>query len=87
MVPGIAVRVARYSRWGPVSVLSVPHIPLVAARNSAFVAKDKAHVVEKLIDVKLKSLREPEIISIEVNVVGEVVQPGNGRLIIVGHAL
>src|SRR5258707_312302 len=87
MVPGTVVGMAGNARRSPALVLVVPNVPFVSARDAAFVAPDETHTTEELIDVKLQGLREPEVISIEIDVVSEVVECRNQRLIGVRHAL
>src|ERR1700692_680785 len=50
-------------------------------------AKDETQVVEKLVDVKLQSLRKTEIVSKEIHIVSEVVQSRYQLLIRIGQAL
>src|ERR1700740_139104 len=87
MVPGIGVRMARNSRVLPITILIIPNVPLVPARNTALVSPDESHVAEELVDVKLQGLGRPEVISVKINVVGKVMQPGDNRLIVIRHAL
>src|SRR5258708_4543389 len=87
MIPGVALRLARNTGGRPLLVLVVVDVPFVPARNTTFVAKDETLVVKELVDVKLQSLRKSQIISIKVNVVGEVMQSGDQRMLRVGHAL
>src|SRR5258708_2282543 len=74
MVPGTVVRAAGNARRSPAFVLVVPNVPFVSACDAAFVAKDETHIVEELINVELQGLREPEVISVKVDVISEVVE-------------
>ena len=87
MVPGIVVRMTGNARRNPVGILSVPNIPLVSACDAALVAKNEAHAAEELIDIKLQRLRDPEVISVEIHVIGEVVERRNYRLVAIRHTL
>jgi hypothetical protein len=87
MIPGIALRVAGDARRSPHALLIIKNVPLVPAGQAALVAKDESHIVEKLVDVKLQSLWKTEIVSVEVDVVSEVMQGRHQLLICVRQAL
>src|SRR5216684_6382097 len=80
MVPGTVAGVAGNARRGPAVVLVVPNVPFVSAGYAAFVAKDEAHTIEKLINVELQGLRKAQIVSVEVHVVSEVLERRNQSL-------
>src|SRR5579872_2218232 len=87
MVPGVVERVARYSRWNPSLVQVVPNVPLISSGDPAFVSPDVPQVVEELVDIELHRLRQPQVASPKINIVSEVVQCRNQRVILVRQTL
>src|SRR5215813_9325688 len=65
----------------------VPDVPLIAASDTAFMSPDVRIPVDELVDVELESLRLADVLGIEVDVVGEVVQAGNQGFVCVGKPL
>ncbi len=72
VIPGIAVRKTRNTRWDPLPLLIIKDIPLVPVGYPALVTINETHALEELIDVELQSLGQVEIISIEIHVVSEI---------------
>src|SRR5581483_1853948 len=87
MVPSAALRMARNTCRYPLALRVIPNVPLASARNTTFMPEDETHPPEELIDVELQSLRHTEIVSIEIHIVGKVVDRGDDGLIAVVHPL
>src|SRR4029077_4913154 len=87
VIPRILIRVAGNTGWHPLCVDVVPDIPFVSTRNPALVSPRKAHTVEELVYVELKSLRSTQIAAVEVDVVGEAMESRYQSVISVGHTL
>src|SRR5215831_19543352 len=87
MVPLILQRVAGDASSYPFHVDVIPDVPLVPAFYAALMTPRKSHAVEELVNVELERLRHSQIASIKVDVVGEVVQRWNQRVIGIGQPL
>src|SRR5207302_11401029 len=57
------------------------------AGNSALMAPYVAVAIEELVDIKFKRLRGLHIVHVKVDVISEVVQRGNKRVLTVGQSL
>src|SRR6202051_1968238 len=51
-----------------------PNIPHMRTSNPALGTPSESHAIEKLVDIKLQSLRHIEVAAVEIHVVGEVVK-------------
>src|ERR1700730_4918696 len=81
MVPGIIVRITLKASRAPVLGEVVPDIPFVCApSNSALMAPDETHAVEKLVEVKFECLRSRKVISEEIYVIHKTVNVGNNSV-------
>lgn len=87
MIPCIAVGITGNSRRHPLGILVVPDVPLITGCDPALVAVNESHPAEELIDIKLQSLREFQVVAIKIDVVGEVVHRGNQAAVTVERSL
>src|ERR1700676_4663954 len=88
MVPSIIVRITLKTSRAPVLRDVVPDIPFVCAPgNSALMAPDEAHAIEKLVEVKFDCLRSRKVISEEIHVVHKTVNVRNNCVIGVRQSL
>ena len=77
MVPSIVLRPARYPGRHPFFVDVVIDVPLVSARNAAFMTPDERLSACELIYVEFQRLRIGDILTVKINVVNEVVKIRN----------
>lgn len=87
VIPGIAIGIARYSSRKPRLILIVPDVPFVPARDATFMSPDKRLATDELIDIEFNRLGCGQIGYIEVNIVGEIMQIGNDRVVWIRHSL
>src|SRR5215472_2012762 len=81
MVPRIADRIARYPGGVPLLPRVIPDVPFMTAGDPALMAPDERLAADELIDIELEGLRDTQIGTIEINLVGEVVDIRNDRAI------
>ena len=87
MVPGICHRIAGNASRMPLLAGIVPDVPLVAPSDPAFMSPNVGVAVNELVDIELQRLRDAEIFDVKIDIVGEVVEVGDDRMVGVGHAL
>ena len=87
VIPGVAVWVTGNSRLHPFRVLVITNVPLIPGGNAAFVAKNKSHSAEELVNVELERLRGAEVVDIKIDIVGEVVHRWNQAAVAVERSL
>ena len=87
MVPGTCQRIAGNASRVPLLTGIVPDVPLIATGDPAFVPPNVGLATDELVDIELQCLRDAGIFNIKINIVGEVVEVGDDRLVGVGHAL
>ena len=87
VVPGLAHRFAGDAGGRPLLIDVVPDIPLMAASDPAFVSPDEPLPVEELVEIELQGLGQLQVGSVEVHVVGKVVEGRNQGVICVRQTL
>src|SRR5579864_200498 len=87
MIPLIVERIARHSGRMPFLPRIVPNVPLIAARNAAFVSPNVRFAVDKLIDIELQGLRRVDVIAKKIYVIDKVVRLGVNAVVAIRKAL
>lgn len=87
MIPRVARGIACHSSRMPFLARIVPDVPLMAALDPALVSPNVGLAVNKLVNIKLQSLRDTGITYVEVNVVREVVHTRDDGAIRIGQSL
>src|SRR5579863_263290 len=83
VVPGICQRIAGDARRVPGLAGIVPDVPFVAAGDAAFMSPNVGVAAHELVYIELQSLRDAEIFHVKIDIVGEVVEVGDDRLVVV----
>ena len=87
MVPGIGKGVARYASRVPCLTGIIPDVPLIATRYPAFMPPNVGIAINKLVDIELQRLGGAKIIGVKIDIVGEIVDVGDNRVVKSGPLL
>src|SRR5713101_3483320 len=74
VVPGVTQRFARRTGRDPFPVKRIPYSPYRSIHDLALGAKHETLIVHELSDIELDVLRQTQVGSVEVGIVGKVVQ-------------